>query len=224
LFENDISSLAISLSLGIDQRSGMLPCGGLHRHRHAQAGKELDLWVNWLQQQGLEKIWLLGHSRGGNQVSSFVLTHPGKIHGLILIAPPSVDNLGLAENYQQAYGKPLASMLALAQMQSANGSGLPLENIGFLHCNQAEVSPQSFLSYYRDADMNTAQLLERIKLSVLVVSGSEDKVSPDIGPAAARLGQSNISLLEVDGADHFFRDLYADDIIDEIIELLGAGG
>ncbi len=218
LFENDISTLAISLSLGHDQRKGMLPCEGTQTHKHANAGKELALWVDWLQQQGVETIWLLGHSRGGNQVTSFVLTHPGKINGLILVAPPSVDSARLAEGYQLHYGKSLDSVLALAQMQSANGSGQALENTGFLHCNSAAVSPQSFLSYYRDANLNTAQLLERINLPVLVVSGTEDRVSPDIGPAAAKLKQANISLLVVEGADHFFRDLYADDIVDAIVE------
>jgi len=223
LFENDISTLAISLSLGLDQRKGMLPCEGTHIHKHANAGKELALWVDWLQQKGVETIWLLGHSRGGNQVTSFVLTHPGKIKGLILVAPPSVDSASLAANYQLHYGKSLDSVLALAQMQVANGSGQALENTGFLHCDSASVSPQSFLSYYRDANLNTAQSLERINLPVLVVSGTEDTVSPDIGPAAAKLNQANISLLVVEGADHFFRDLYADDIVDAIVEHLEPG-
>lgn len=218
LFENGVNTLAISLSLGLEQRTGMLPCEGTHIHQHANAGKELALWVEWLQRKGIEKIWLLGHSRGGNQVTSFVLTHPAKISGLILVAPPSVDSADLAKNYQQHYGKSLDSLLVLAQMQSANGSGQALESTGFLHCDSSSVSPQSFLSYYRDANLNTAQLLERINLPVLVVSGTEDAISPDIGRAAAQLNQSNIRLLVVDGADHFFRDLYADDIVDAIVE------
>ena len=220
LAENDISSLAISLSLNIDQRSGMLSCDVLQTHRHANALNELSQWIQWLTEKGIDKIWLLGHSRGGNQVTSYVLVNPGKIAGMVLIAPPSVDSQSVAENYQRRYQQPLESILTLAQMQAANGSGQALEKIGFLHCTEASVSPQSFLSYYRDANLNTAELLKNIDLPTLVVSGTDDRVSPNIGAAAARLNKSNISLLEVEGADHFFRDLYADDIVDAIIELM----
>jgi len=218
LGDNDITTLAISLSLGLDNRSGMLPCDIEQVHKHSDALKELTLWVNWLQQKGVKNVWLLGHSRGANQVSSFVRIHPGKISGLLLIAPPAVSHAQIAASYQQHNGQSLDDLIPLAQMQMANGSGQNLENIGFLHCQNAMVSPSGFLSYYRDANLDTPALLRGLELPVLLVSGSEDKVSPNIATAAAGLNQPNIEWLDVDGADHFFRDLYADDIVDAILE------
>ncbi len=97
-----------------------------------------------------------------------------------------------------------------------------LINVGFLHCDKASVSPQSFLSYYRDADLDTARMLQQSELPVLVVSGSEDKMSADIGPAIAGLNKQNIQLLSIDGANHFFRDLYIDDIVGAIMDLMEA--
>lgn len=218
LQENDIRTLAISLSLGIDKREGMLSCKTIHRHKHNDAGAELNLWIEWLQQQGVGKIWLLGHSRGGNQVASFGLNHPDKIAGLILIAPPSLESESVAKSYRQRFSQPLEAVLA--QAQQITESNAVLANVGFLHCDQATVTSQSFLSYYRYANLDTARMLKKIEMPVLVVSGSEDKVSADIGPAVAELKKQNIQLLTIDGADHFFRDLYADDIVDAIVDLL----
>ncbi|MCF6225138.1 MAG: hypothetical protein L3J22_02395 [Xanthomonadales bacterium] len=36
------------------------------------------------------------------------------------------------------------------------------------------------------------------------------------------LNKKNIQLLSVDGADHFFRDFYVDDIVDAVVDLMEA--
>ena len=72
LSERGISSLAINLSLGLDDRSAaMYDCATPHSHRHTDAVAEIGAWLEWLKGQGVKKIALLGHSRGGNQTARF---------------------------------------------------------------------------------------------------------------------------------------------------------
>ena len=42
LHEEGIASLAVTLSLGVDDRSGMYDCNAEHRHRHTDAIGELE--------------------------------------------------------------------------------------------------------------------------------------------------------------------------------------
>jgi alpha/beta superfamily hydrolase len=54
-----------------------------------------------------------------------------------------------------------------------------------------------------------------------VIGGSEDKVVPNIESDFESLSdQQNLMVEVIDGADHFFRDLYADDAVTLIVELI----
>ena len=87
--DRDISSLAINLSLGLDDRAaGMYDCATPHNHRHTDAVAEIGAWLEWLMAQGAEKVALLGHSRGGNQTARFAAaTADPVVTNVILIAP-----------------------------------------------------------------------------------------------------------------------------------------
>ena len=86
--ERGYNTLAVNLSYNLDPREGMLDCGITHTHRHEDAMRELGLWVNWLQRQGADKLVLMGHSRGGNQVSWYDLEHDGPaIQAVVAVAP-----------------------------------------------------------------------------------------------------------------------------------------
>ena len=102
-----------------------------------------------------------------------------------------------------------------------------MEVPGFVYCQQAKVSAASFIDYYtpdtrRDTPTNLTQVSD---IPVVVVAGSEDDVVerlPEKLEATAGIGD-NVSLEMIDGADHFFRDLYADDvavIIADMVESL----
>ena len=53
----------------------MYDCATPHTHRHADAVEEIGAWLGWLQSQGVAKVALLGHSRGGNQTARFAAAH-----------------------------------------------------------------------------------------------------------------------------------------------------
>lgn len=227
LKDRGVSSLSITLSLGIDNRSGMFDCKTPHRHRHDDAIDEIGAWLGWLQSQGVAKAALLGHSRSGNQAARFVLAHPDAPVAAVILVAPQVWNADItAQDYEKRYAKSLAVPLARAQQLVAEGKGNDLlEHVDFLFCPDTSVAAATFLSYYApDERFDTPRLIPKIKPPVLVIAGSEDQVMKGLLDKVNPLvdGQ-RVQLRVVDGADHFFLDQYADEAADAIQVMLGGG-
>lgn len=69
--EKGYSTLAINLSLGLNNRHGMYDCKVTHRHLYTDAADEIGAWVDWLKQQGTKRVVLLGHSRGSGETALY---------------------------------------------------------------------------------------------------------------------------------------------------------
>ena len=140
LHEEGIASLAVTLSLGVDDRSGMYDCNAEHRHRHTDAIGELEAWRKWLVERGYPRQVLLGHSRGGNQVAWYLTQqHPQSVVAAVLVAPQLWQRDKAAAAYAERFGVPLQAQLDRAeQLRKSAGDdgflcGMKLENtlIGF---------------------------------------------------------------------------------------------
>jgi pimeloyl-ACP methyl ester carboxylesterase len=218
------TTLAVSLGLGLDNRQGMFDCATPHTHRHEDALTELGLWMNWLEGQGVERVALMGHSRGGNQVLWFDLEHDRPaVQAVIAIAPATWDAAATAADYEARYGVALAEVYARAEALHEQGKGeASLEGVGFVYCEDATVTADAFLSYYRDDwRKDSPQVIAKLGKPVLVFAGSEDEVVKGLIPRLEGVADGQWVRLEViDGADHFFRDLYAEDIGDLVDEYL----
>ncbi len=220
LAERGRSSLAITLGLATDDRRGMYDCKAPHRHRHLGALDEIGAWLTWLASRGAKRVVLMGHSRGGNQVAWFAAERPSPVVAkVVLLAPATWSAERAAKAYRTRYGVPLADVLAKAEKRVADGKGdTLLERTGFLYCKDASVAADSFVSYYRpDARRHTPSLLERIKVPVLVIAGTQDKVVEGLIEAVRPLAARKAARLAViEDADHFFRDLFAEDVADAV--------
>ena len=225
LKDRGVSSLSMTLSLGLDQRRGMYDCATPHTHQHTDAVAEIGAWLGWLQSQGVAQVALLGHSRGGNQSARFAAGHPdAPLAAVILVAPQTWSEAAAAEDYQQRYGKALATQIEQARRLEAEGKGgTLLEHLDFIYCPDTSATAAAFLSYYApDPRMDTPSLIPEIKAPVLVVAGSEDDVVKGLVEKVQPLADGqHVKLLVLDGADHYFRDLYAEDIADAVQALLG---
>ena len=221
--ENGRSTLAINLSLGVDGRDTALYCDGTHRHRELDALDELQRWANWLVDQGVSDITLLGHSRGANQMARFARERSNTaVKRMILVAPPRWSRDAMYRGYAERYDAPLDAILAQAQQQVAEGRGNELlpNPVGFLYCGNTRATAEAFMSYYRDDPLrDTPTLLSEVELPTLVVTGSEDTIVEEL-PAALADTAPNAEIVEIDGADHFFRDLYADELVDLALEFI----
>lgn len=228
--EREVNSLAINLSLGIDNRHGMYDCPQPHTHRHEDALDEIDLWLAWLAEQGAERVVLAGHSRGGNQTAMWGALNRAEsaestdlvVEGLVLIAPMTWEASKAAKSYAARYGSELAPLLAEAEARVAAGRADELfENIGFVYCPGTSATAAAVRSYYRDdARRDTPQLLEQLDRPTLLIAGGEDSAVPDLAERVEAIDLAPLQVEVLDGAGHFFRDLYAEDMADLISDFL----
>jgi pimeloyl-ACP methyl ester carboxylesterase len=225
--EYDISSLAINLSLGLDNRQGPYDCAIPHRHQLQDAVSELDSWLKWLSSQQVATVIPLGHSRGGNQTAWFATQQNSElVKAMILVAPALWNAQASAASYERSYQVPLAPLLAKAsELVDVGNGGALLADVDFLYCPGSAASAASIVSYYgADPRKHTPTLLEANQLPVLVIGGSEDTVVPNVQQAFATViaRQPTTRVVEIDGADHFFRDLYADELVEQAVEFIAA--
>jgi len=227
LKEGGYSSLAITLSLGIDNRHGMLDCKTTHRHRFADGADEISAWMNWLRQKGVKKIALLGHSRGAGHTALFAAERDNELVKAVVLLAPDTRATNDAAAYQRVHGKPLAPVLKMAQERVAAGKGdTVLEHTGILYCRDTSVSANTIVSYYGpDPRLDTPYLVRRIAKPVLIVIAGSDELVVGFRDSFTPLADGmRVQLRVVEGAGHFLRDLYSDDAVDAMREFLPAAG
>ena len=208
LTDNEANSLAINLSLGINNRSSaMYDCDITHKHTHQDALDEIDAWVAWLKQKGYNEIHLVGHSRGGNQTAWYYSEYADKIiASATLIAP---------QTWKETKYKHLKQ--ANASVKKGKGKKV-FKNIDFIYCEKSAATARAIEGYYKsNSFLDTPTILQNINKPVLVVIGSVDKTVKDLPKKMKKVKNENVSSITVDGADHYFRDLYLEDVVEEML-------
>ena len=229
LLANGVDSLTINLSYGIDNRANdFLSCDIEHRHKQSNSQHEIKLWYEHIKKIGYEKIYLIGHSRGGLDIINFYESLDSKnqdsINSVFLLAPISETWKSLSDRYKESYNINTWDLVKKKTKKL---------KISFLGCEDATVYRDTFLDYYfirGDTyffDSEVAEFASRglnLHLTnttgkVHVITASEDTITPNtykiVNDIAAR--RKNIELYQVDGADHFFRDFYFDDLMEIIM-------
>ncbi|WP_019594314.1 alpha/beta hydrolase [Thioalkalivibrio sp. ALM2T] len=218
LAEHGLNSLSINLSYGIDAREGIFECDAPVRHGVDDHLQEISLWHEWLQDEGYGPVTLFGHSRGANQVARYLTEHdPDGIRALVLVAASTFDEDEAAADFEEQSGLPLQVMLDRArELQRMNQEETLMKDVRFLYCEELDVTPRAFLGYYEPTRQNdTPSVIRGMQIPTLVIVGSEDDVVPDLPQKVEAVKDSgDITLMTVDGADHFFRDFFADDVAD----------
>ncbi|MGI9325586.1 MAG: alpha/beta hydrolase [Pseudomonadales bacterium] len=213
LSERSQSSIAPNLSLGVDSRRGFLPCASSMAPNYEHAVLELKHWVDYLREEGWQSIVLVGHSRGGAQVTLFQLRYNEPlVRSMALLAPMVWREAEAAAQYERVSTVSLPQVLSTAQQSTASNIG-PFR---LLQCDAVSAPASTFQSYY-DASIpkNTALMLQQVSIPVQVFAGSDDAIAQWSDAERAQLSnKQNIQYLEIEGADHFFRDLYLDDVLD----------
>jgi len=223
LLDNGQSSLAINLSLGIDNRHGYYDCAWPNRHTLNGSLDELDTWVNWLREQGVDRIVIMGHSFGANQVMVYAVErhHPSVTH-LVLLAPNTTSDSKV--HYEARYGEILDENIERVKKQIDTGKGDELiDNLDFSYCPQASVSANSFYSIYRP-DNKFRQIpfyLSKMPVPTFIVTGTQDELQPNIArDVAPFVDGSRIRLGVVENSDHFFRDFNIEEAVEAAVEFI----
>ncbi|MDE2375972.1 alpha/beta fold hydrolase [Bradyrhizobium sp.] len=225
LAERGIASLAHTLALGQDRRKGMYDCATRHDYVTDDAAAEIDAWVR--HAKGLSRrIYAFGHSRGGNQVARYLAANGGAVAAAVLLAPVTATaEASLRASYAATYGRPLEPLLEQATRAVAAGRGGEWMTVpGFIYCRDATVTARAFASFYAaDPGQDTVALVAQLKMPVLVLAGTKDTVVPDVATSFAKLAGASggrVQLDTIEDADHFFRDLFAEDAADRIAEFI----
>ncbi|QCU89489.1 alpha/beta hydrolase [Thiomicrorhabdus sediminis] len=218
-----VSSLAINLSLGLNDRHGEYDCNVAHTHKHTDALQEIGFWLDWLKSQGATAVTLMGHSRGGNQTAWFATEHDSDIiKNVVLVAPATGEQQSPAE-YEEKYGKSLASVMAKAKKMVAAGKGNEMmADTDFIYCKKAKVAAASFVDYYEvKPQFDTPTLLKDINKPTLVVMGSADTVVADLPEKIQPLADAGkVETLMLEDADHFFLDFANEDLAAAVAEFM----
>jgi alpha/beta superfamily hydrolase len=224
LRERGVNSLAITLSLGLNERRGLFDCGIEQDHRNEDAIVEIQGWVDWLKQQEAANITLAGHARGGNQIAIYAAKEPdAAVKRLVLIAPLADTQTSLEAEFSQRFGQPLQPILAQAEKLVAEDQSTTLmTGVPFLVCENAKVTSGAFVNYYGpNQNLYTPSLLPHIQRPILMVVGDLDPLANELMPAIEGMpGANNIRAETIAGADRFFRDLAVDQLADRINDFL----
>lgn len=218
-----VSSLAFNLSLGVNDRHGEYDCAVAHTHKHTDALKEIDFWLNWLKSQGTEQVTLMGHSRGGNQTAWYAVEHDSDAIGKVVLIAPATGEQQSAQEYEDKYGVKLAGVLDKANKLVAEGKGDTLmKDTDFIYCKKAEVTAAAFADYYNPKpQFDTPTLLQDVKKPTLVVMGSNDTVVADLPEKLEPLvAAGKIQTLMLEDADHFFLDFANEDLASATAEFI----
>ncbi len=219
-----LSSLAITLSLGMDNRHGVFDCTKEQDHRHEDAIQEIATWVQWLKEKGASAITLAGHGRGANQAALYAINRLDKsVKRVVLIAPLMQTEEKAEAEYLARFGQPLRPELAKAEELVANEDGNQLVDVpGFLTCQHPLVTAGAFADYYgANEKFKTTVLLQSIKVPVLLAVGDGDPNLSAIKEAEPEFSAlKNVALEVIPGADQDFRDTGADDLAKKIKEFI----
>jgi len=223
LAESGISSVAPNLSLDVDDRHGEVDCAKPQSHQHHDAMKEIDFWVKWISDKGADSVTLMGHSRGGNQTAWYSVEHDSDlIKKIILVAPQTWSKGADAKDYEKKYGQALQPILGKAQNLVKAGKGDALmKGVNFIYCSESGATAEALVSYYQpDQRMDTPTLLKSAVKPTMVFIGSEDKVVADLADKMEGVNNANVSSYIVEDADHFFLDLFAEELIEEAVDFI----
>jgi len=223
LLDNDQSSLAINLSLRIDNRHGFFDCSWPIRRMVDESLDELDAWVEWLTENRASKIAIMAHSFGANQAMVYAVErrHPAVSH-LVLVAPNTTNDARV--HYEARYGEIFDDNLERVQKLIDSGQGDELiDKLDVSYCPQASVSAYSFYSVYRP-DSKFRQIsfyLSKMPVPTLIVTGTQDENQPNIARDVAPFVDGNrIRLGVIENSDHFFRDLNIEEAVETAVEFI----
>ena len=224
LLENDHSSLAITLSLGFDNRRGFADCMLPQTHTIEDALGEIDAWVQWLVKKGASKIVLMAHSRGANQMMVYAveINNPAVSH-VVLLAPNTTENGRI--NYEARYGvKTYDENLSRAKIlvEAGNGDTI-MKRVDFSFCPKSNASAATFYSYFRlnDKYRKFNYYLPRMPKPTLIIVGTEDELQPNLADKVAPfVDGKSVRMSSIEAAGHFFRDFNIEEAVENAVSFI----
>ena len=221
LLDLNIDTIAPNISYGVNDRGNeFLSCDIKHLHNRYENINEIIRWFLFAIEKDYNNIILIGHSRGGQDIihayEKILKIYPSeseKISSIVLLAPLT-DNLEDINNSLEESNNITINTLLKKDKDK-------LIKINFLSCPDTTVKVSSFLSYYNiSPHEQITQILKDIKINTYVFTASEDVFVPKTHSKISNIINDNIKLIQIDGSDHFFRDLFLDEVIENLANFI----
>jgi len=224
IFDKGHDVLSINLSYGFTNRSdSFLSCDIVHTHKEHESVSEIIDWYRYLLSKNYKKIIMVGHSRGGlNVIQAVELINDNNIE-LHLLAPIVDTYQGTRDYYVVEHNLPYEEVIQNNDEYIISDRYPP---INFLFCENALVSSSSFRSYLDFSEnrnsypftFNILKLLNQSNNKVFIYSGTSDEILLDSYKMLESIDNINVTHYIIDDGDHFFRDIYIEDVIDIMFE------
>ena len=225
IYEAGHDTLRINLSYGINNREDtFLPCDIKHQHNEYESISEIITWYNYLLSKGYKEINFIGHSRGAfNIVQSLALLEKKNRITSYLLAPVIDTYEGTKAYYENELNIPYDSIINSNEKYFISDK---YSLINFLFCQDAIVSSETFRSYLdfsKKADkypytFEILDLLDNLDSQITIISGTDDEILLDSYKNFNSIEKNNIKFVIIEGGDHFFRDIFLDEVIEIILE------
>ncbi|MEC9205619.1 MAG: hypothetical protein VYE31_00280 [Pseudomonadota bacterium] len=220
LYENNIDSLSINLSYGIKEReNSFFECDQKHNHDEKTSLQEIYKWHKFLIKNKYQNIYLLGHSRGALNIAQYYSSNNElRSENLFLLAPPSKNKNDHIKLFKNRHNIDLETELLKMSNRMSEGKEV-YTKINFFHCKDSVVHDKTFLSYYQNK-INLIGALHKIDIPIYIFTASEDNIANLTFSKVTKLDKENIELIQIDGSGHMFRDLYLEEVMDTVLEVI----
>ncbi|SFR61062.1 alpha/beta hydrolase [Thiomicrospira sp. ALE5] len=204
-----VAGLAPNLSYGINARQSSRNCDSLHTHTLEDHRNEINLWIDWLTQQGYQNIILLGHSSGSQYLTYSHATEPHSAVGKLILTSMfyfAGEDIGTR-----------SADLRVARHSLVSGNPIP-SKFSLMYCDQDYfATPESYLSYKQLTREQTLSYLKIASVPVSIVMGSGDEILHKIDPGwLEALDNTGAKVITIEGANHFFSSLHEFDLQENI--------
>lgn len=210
LHELGYTLLLPNLTLGIDNRRQSLACEAIHTHSMEQDTEEIDYWVSWLRRRTDKNVTLIGHSVGSVELLAYLAEKP----------TPPVDQAILISLIAFAQGPIARESEADRQraLQQLAAGQVTISNYPLNYCNSYTTTPENYLSYLAWNGNKTLEILNMMTVKpTIILGGGDRRLGDDWLPLVK---QTDVEVIEIPGANHFFDHEHEFDLMDGVIELL----
>lgn len=218
------NSLAVNLSMGVDNRHGSFECSEPHRYLFDDAFGEGLAWLEWLNQQGAGPVAILGHSLGANQALGLVVDHPeSQVAALILLSPMTTGHEKLLSAYEKRWRLDFDPIFDAAKSHIDRGNGDQLMRVDFLFCPKAQVAARTFVSFYGGQPLryDPSGYLHKLQTPTQIIIGSADERQPNVSTFLKPfVDDDKIFMYTIESGGHFFRDLNLEEAVEVAVEFL----
>ena len=166
-----------------------------------------------------KKISFVGHSRGGYNIIQATELINNKDIELHMLAPTVDTYIGTRDYYETEHNLPYDQII---QNNDEYIISERYPSINFLFCENAQVSSTTFRSYLDFSEnrnkypfsFSILKLLNESNNKIFIYSGSSDEILLDSYKMFESIDKKNLTQYLIEDADHFFRDIFLDDVID----------